>query len=80
MSFEYLLRMIEKADTSADRRLSLSYNNSVEEALKLAIKVRNSDGPVIAVKENAYHAGRLRDMIEPFFNEGEVVSYLPEES
>ena len=58
----------------------LSYNSLTEEALKIAVTVEDSKEPLIIVKENAYMANRLRDILVSYFEEDEICVYLPEES
>ena len=58
----------------------LSYNSLVEEALKLSIRAKNSNKPIIVIKENNYLVNRLRDILLSYFDEDEIVAYLPEES
>ena len=58
----------------------LSYNSLVEEALKLSIRAKNSTKPIIVIKENNYLVSRLRDILLSYFDEEEIVAYLPEES
>jgi transcription-repair coupling factor (superfamily II helicase) len=58
----------------------LSYSSLVEEALKLALLAKDSDVPIIAVKENNYLVNKLQEILWSYFTEDEIVSYLPEES
>ncbi|MBQ0035843.1 MAG: transcription-repair coupling factor [Firmicutes bacterium] len=58
----------------------LSYNSLVEEALKLSIRAKNQNKPIIVVKENNYLASRLKEILVSYFDEDELVTYLPEES
>ena len=58
----------------------LSYNSLTEEALKIAVSAKKSTVPLIIVKENAYLANRLRDILASYFDEDELCVYLPEES
>ncbi|MBO4358736.1 MAG: transcription-repair coupling factor, partial [Erysipelotrichaceae bacterium] len=58
----------------------LTYSSLVEEALKLAERARESDRPIIVIKENNYLVNRLKDILQSYFEEYEIVSYLPEES
>ncbi|MDO4499800.1 MAG: transcription-repair coupling factor [Erysipelotrichaceae bacterium] len=77
------LDLLEKIETVFDGKsdsFSLSYNSLCEEALKLALRARKSDRPIIVVKENNYMANRLREILVSYFDEEELVSYLPEES
>lgn len=75
----YLLKKIE--NTLNDRAHSfLSYSSLTEEALKIAVRACNTKKPIIVVKENAYMANRLRDILASYFEEDELCTYLPEES
>ena len=58
----------------------LSYNSLTEEAIKIVFRAKESKRPLIVVKENAYLANRLKDILVSYFDEDELVSYLPEES
>ncbi|MBQ1483594.1 MAG: transcription-repair coupling factor [Erysipelotrichaceae bacterium] len=58
----------------------LSYNSLTEEAIKIVLRAKDSKRPLIVVKENAYLAHRLKDILVSYFDEDELVSYLPEES
>ncbi len=58
----------------------LSYNSLTEEAIKIVLRAKESRRPLIVVKENAYLAHRLKDILVSYFDEDELVSYLPEES
>ena len=58
----------------------LSYNSLVEEAIKLAIRAKNSNKPIVVIKENNYLVNRLKDILLSYFDDEEIVAYLPEES
>ena len=58
----------------------LSYNSLIEEALKLSIRAKNSTKPIVVIKENNYLVNRLKDILMSYFEEDEIISYLPEES
>ena len=58
----------------------LSYNSLVEEAIKLSLRAKEYKKPLIVIKENAYLVERLKDILLSYFDESEVISYLPEES
>ncbi len=74
-----LLKKIE--NTLNDNAHSfLSYSSLTEEALKIAVRAKNTKQPIIVVKENAYMANRLRDILASYFEEDELCCYLPEES
>lgn len=79
MKYLDLLEKIENIETKDDR-FFLSYNSLIEEALKIAIKSKNSDKPIIVVKENNYMANRLKEILSSYFDDDELVTYLPEES
>ncbi|MBQ6333744.1 MAG: transcription-repair coupling factor [Erysipelotrichaceae bacterium] len=76
------LNILEKAESIRNDRdhSFLSYNSLTEEALKLALRARDSRRPLIVVKENAYLANRLRDILVSYFDEDELTAFLPEES
>ena len=57
----------------------LSYNSLVEEAIKLSLRAKEYKKPLIVIKENAYLVERLKDILLSYFDESEVISYLPEE-
>ena len=63
-----------------DKPFVLSYNSLIEEALKIALRCKDSNEPLIVVKENNYMANRLKDILVSYFDDDEIVSYLPEES
>ena len=79
MKYLNILKNIEKK-VNDENHSFLSYSNLVEEALKLAIRCKNETKPIIVIKENGYSANRLKDVLMSYFNENEIVSYLPEES
>ena len=58
----------------------LSYNSLVEEAIKLSIRAKNSTKPIVVIKENNYLVNRLKDILLSYFDDSEIVTYLPEES
>ena len=81
MRKEWLLdKIANELQTKRDNRFFLTYNSIVEEAIKLAIEAKSSNKPIIVVKENTYLASRLRDYLSSYFDEDELVSFLPEES
>ena len=81
MKNTWLLDKIFNTDnTKRDNRFFLSYNSPIEEALKIARTARNSDTPTVVVKENNYLANRLKDILISYFEDDELVTYLPEES
>ena len=79
MNYLNILEKIEPIINDSNHS-SLSYNNLTEEALKLAIKAKNSNKPIIVIKENTFMANRLKEILGSYFNDEEIVSYLPEES
>ena len=74
-----ILNIVEQVTNDQDHSF-LSYSSLVEEALKLSIRALHSDRPLLVVKENAYLASKLRDILISYFEEDEICSYLPEES
>ena len=79
MKYQELLKMIEPVMNDESHSF-LTYNNLTEEALKIAIRAMYSKKPLIVVKENAYLASKLRDILISYFEEDEMCTYLPEES
>ena len=63
-----------------DKPFVLSYSSLIEEALKIALRSKDNNEPLIVVKENNYMANRLKDILVSYFDEDEIISYLPEES
>ncbi|MBQ2582994.1 MAG: hypothetical protein II577_03740, partial [Erysipelotrichaceae bacterium] len=74
-----LIRKLEPILNDNDHSF-LSYNSLPEEALKLALRAMKSDRPLIVVKENNYLVNKLREVLLSYFEEEEIVTYLPEES
>ena len=76
------LDILEKVDSvmNDNNHSFLSYNSLLEEALKLAIWANKSDKPIVVVKENNYLTNKLRDILQSYFNDDELVTYTPEES
>ncbi|MBQ1508023.1 MAG: hypothetical protein IIZ47_01245, partial [Erysipelotrichaceae bacterium] len=58
----------------------LTWSSLPEESIKLAKRIREEKRPVLIIKENNYMASKLRDHLLSYFEEDEVISYLPEES
>ena len=79
MKFLNILEKIEPILNETSHSF-LSYNSLTEEALKIAIAAKNRKKPLIVVKENAYMANRLRDILSSYLEEDELITYLPEES
>ncbi|MBO7697614.1 MAG: hypothetical protein J6S38_01110, partial [Erysipelotrichaceae bacterium] len=79
MRYIELLNQIETVLNDKDHSF-LSYASLTEEALKIAIEAKNSLKPIIVVKENGYLSNRLKEILASYFDEDEIVSYLPEES
>ncbi|MBR2578167.1 MAG: transcription-repair coupling factor, partial [Erysipelotrichaceae bacterium] len=81
MKYLDLLEKLEEVlKTKRDDRFFLTYNSLIEEALRIAIMAKDSDKPVIIVKENSYMANRLKEILVSYFDKDELVTYLPEES
>ena len=78
MRNEELLALIEKKNHNGDS--FFAYNSLVEEALNISKRCLASDKPLIVVKENNYMANRLKDILVSYFDDEEIISYLPEES
>ena len=57
-----------------DKPFVLSYNSLIEEALKIALRCKDSNEPLIVVKENNYMANRLKDILVSYFDDDEIVS------
>ena len=76
------LDILKKVDSvmNDNNHSFLSYNSLLEEALKLAIWANKSDKPIVVVKENNYLTNKLRDILQSYFNDDELVTYTPEES
>lgn len=58
----------------------LTYNSLVEEALKLSLDCYFDNSRLVVVKENSYLAQRLYTILKSFFDDKELVLYLPEDS
>ena len=50
----------------------LSYNSLVEEAIKLAIRAKNSNKPIVVIKETNYLVNRLKDILLSYFDDEEM--------
>ncbi|MDO4940380.1 MAG: transcription-repair coupling factor [Erysipelotrichaceae bacterium] len=76
------LNILNKIETivNDNNHSFLSYNNLIEEALKLSIRAKNQNKPIIIIKENNYLANRLKEILLSYFDDDELVTYLPEES
>ncbi len=75
------LELLEKVnEVCEDNSHFFSYNSLIEEALKIALHVKDSNKPLIVIKENNYMAYRLKDILSSYLDDDELVSYLPEES
>ena len=79
MKYPELLSIVREVCAGDDHSF-LSYASLTEEALKLALRAQDSRRPLIIVKENAYLASRLKDILLSYFEEEQIVTYLPEES
>ena len=75
-----LLNKIENLDKGEEKSSFLAYNSLVEEAVKLAIRAKNSDLPIVVIKENNYMANCLKDILVSYLDDEEFAMYLPEES
>lgn len=80
MKYQNVLNKIGEALKDDNKHPFLAYNSLIEEAIKLLLRIKESAKPFIIVKENAYLATRLYEIMAPFFDEGEAILYLPEES
>ncbi len=58
----------------------MTWSSLPEESIKLAKRIREEKRPVLIIKENNYMASKLRDHLLSYFDEDEVISYIPEES
>ena len=79
MKYLEILSDVEKF-LNDDNHSFLSYNSLIEEALKISIRAKNSNKPIIVIKENNFLVNRLKDILISYFDEDEIVTYLPEES
>ena len=75
---KYLVNNLDKDDLN--KSSLLAYNSDIEEVIKLAIKAKTLDRPLVVVKANIYGANQFYELISAYFNENEVVLYAPEES
>ena len=73
------LRTHMKADDFKESSL-LTYNSPIEEALKMVFFAASETEPLVIVKSNAYQANQMADLLRPYFEENEIVVYIPEES
>lgn len=74
-----LLNDIE-AKLNDEHHSFLSYNSLTEEAIKLAILSKNVNKTLLIVKENGFLVNKLKEILLSYFDEEELVTYLPEES
>lgn len=58
----------------------LTYNSPIEEALKMVFFASSEAEPLVIVKSNAYQANQMAELLRPYFEENELVVYIPEES
>ena len=75
-----LNKLEEELKTKRDSRFFLSYNSLVEEAIRLSILVKDETTPLIVIKENNYMANKLKELLTSYFDDDELITYLPEES
>ena len=76
--FDYLQKNLGRDELYSSS--SLSYNSTIEEALKLTFYIKDHQRPLVIVKENSFMANELYEMMAPFFEAEELVIYDPEES
>ena len=74
-----LLKDLEKILNDKNHSF-LSYSSNQEECIKIALKSLNTKRKIIIIKENNYLASQLKDYLLSYFDEDELVTYLPEES
>lgn len=74
-----ILNLIENT-LNDDNHSFLSYNSLIEEALKLSIEAKKTSRVIIVIKENNYMVNRLKDILNSYFEDNEILTYLPEES
>ena len=79
MKHEELLKLIQ-AESKEDKTSDLTYNSLIEEAIKICLRSLDSSKPLIVVKENAFLASKINEMLVSYFDEDELVYYNPEES
>jgi len=79
MRQEWLLNKLETVFKRQDR-FFLTYNSLIEEALKLVLEAKHSSEPIVVVKENNFMANRLKEILNSYFDDDELITYLPEES
>ena len=72
---KYLVNNLDKDDLN--KSSLLAYNSDIEEVIKLAIKAKTLDRPLVVVKANIYGANQFYELISAYFNENEVVLYAP---
>ena len=80
MKNTWLLDEIEKMLKERSDFSFSACNNLQEEAINLALLAKKSLSPILVVKENNYLANRLKEILASYFEEDELVIYLPEES
>ena len=80
MKYIDLLNKIELLDDGEEKSPFLAYNSLIEEVIKTLIRIKNSDRPIIVIKENNYMANRFKDILASYLDENEYALYLPEES
>lgn len=79
MKYDFLFNRIDKLIKDDENHSLLSYSSVIEEALKLVLYAKNKD-KLIVIKENAYLATKMYEILNPYFESNEVILFLPEES
>ena len=74
-----LLKILDK-EIKEENNNELAYNSQQEEAIKICLRALKSSKPLIVIKENAYLASRLNEVLMSYFEDDELVYYNPEES
>ena len=58
----------------------ITYNSTVEEAIKLALRFKKENKNLIVIKENNYIANELYNNLSSFLEKEELIIYLKESS
>lgn len=80
MKYKWLFSKIEEYIKNDDRHSFLAYRSLIEEVIKLIIKEEKDNKPYLIIKENAFLASRLSEMLMAYFDQDDIILYLPEES